>query len=95
MDGICIFEKVVKTQSYVAFLKMRRLTAYILFGYLEDRKLKSESVTDAAGGTCTLISGFNLFVSSEGHIFNHTNADMQTKSVSLAIVKGLQCLVYI
>jgi hypothetical protein len=94
MDGICIFEKVVKTQSYVAFLKMRRLTAYILFGYLEARKLESEAVAGAAGGTSTLLWGFNLFVSSEGHIFNRTNAHMHTKSASLAIVKGLQCLVH-
>jgi hypothetical protein len=94
MDGICIFEKVVKTQSYVAFLKMHRLTAYILFGYFEARKLESEAVAGAAGGTSTLLWGFNLFVSSEGHIFNRTNADMHTKSASLAIVKGLQCLVH-
>jgi hypothetical protein len=48
--GMSIFESVVKTQSYVVFLKMTGLAASLLFGYLEASKLAFACGAGAAGG---------------------------------------------
>jgi hypothetical protein len=85
-----IFESVVKTQSYVVFLKMSGMTASLFFGYLETRKLDFASAAGTAGGGCTLLHGFTSFVSSEGHAFSISKTGVP---FSYVIVRGLQCLV--
>ena len=39
MRALSGFESVVETQSYVVFIKMSGLAAFLFFGYLEARKL--------------------------------------------------------
>jgi hypothetical protein len=92
INDMRIFESVVETQSYVVFLKMSELTAFLLFGYLEARKLDFASAAGAAGGGCTLLHGFTSFVSSEGHAFSLRKTGVSASNV---IVQGLQCLVHL
>jgi hypothetical protein len=87
-----IFESVVETQSYVVFLKMSGLAAFLLFGFLEALKLHFASAAGAAGGGRTLLHGFTSFVSSEGHAFSLSKTGVPASNV---IVQGLQCLVHL
>jgi len=81
-------------QSYVAFMRMSRLAACLLFGYLETCKFESSCLIGAAGGQGgrdTLSHGFCTFVSSAGQ----TDADMPAQSALPTIVEGLQCLTHL
>ena len=43
VEGIQVVENVVKTQSYVAFLRMSELASLLLFEYLDAHKLEYNS----------------------------------------------------
>jgi hypothetical protein len=98
--GMSIFERVVETQSDVVFIKMSRLAASLLFGFLEARKLgfiearklDFASAAGAAGGGRTLLHGFTSFVSSEGHAFSLNPTGVPALHV---IVEGLQGMVHL
>ncbi len=92
IGGMRIFEWVVKTQSYVVFIKMSGLAASLLFGYLEARKLDFASAAGAAGGGRTLLHGFTRFVSSEGHAFSLNKTGVPALHV---IVEGLQGMLHL
>ena len=91
IDNMSIFEYVVKTTSYVAFMQMPSLAASLLFGYLEACKLELLSSVGAVG-SCTSLHGFSSFVSSAGRVFRLTNADMPARNAVPTIVQGLRCL---
>jgi hypothetical protein len=93
MDGMCIFERVVKTKSYMALMKMTRLAACLFFGYLEARKLEMASAAGAAGGSRALLHGFNSAVSSAGHTFSVSRADSPAGAWAV-VVQGLRCVAH-
>jgi hypothetical protein len=95
VKGMSIFESVVETQSYVVFLKMSGLAAYLLFGYLEARKLDFTCSAGGAGGGRTLLRGFTSFESSMGHTFSLQKTDFSTQIAAHAVIEGLQCLVHL
>jgi hypothetical protein len=45
----------VTTQSYVAFMRMSSLSSFLLFEYLEARKLEDASAHGGAGGSSPLL----------------------------------------
>ena len=47
--SVCILQTPVRTQSYVAFLRMPRLASLLLFEYLNVRKLEEDSSPAASG----------------------------------------------
>ncbi len=95
IKGMSIFESVVETQSYVVFMTMSRLTAFLLFGYLEAHKLDLESTAGAAVFGRRWPHGFTSFVSSEGHAVSLSKTGSLSKTASHVIVQGLQCLVHL
>jgi len=94
IDTMNVFESVVKTQSYVAFMQMPSLTASLPFGYLESCKLAHVS-SGSAVGSRTFLHGFSSFVSSAGRVFRMNNADMPARSAVPTIVEGLRCLAHL
>ncbi len=92
IKGMSIFKSLVETQSYVVFTKLSGLAASLLFGYLEARKLDLASAGGAARGGRTLLHGFTIFVSSEGHAFSLSRTGMHSLHV---IVQGLQGMVHL
>ena len=64
-NGTSVVNKVIETQSYVAFMRMTRLASLLLFEYLEPRKLQEASAPGAAGSSSSLFQGFRMFVSLE------------------------------
>jgi hypothetical protein len=93
--GISIFESVVETHSYVVFMKMSALAAFLFFGYLEARKLDFASAAGAASGCRTFLHGFTNFVSSEGQTLNLSKTDTTTKRALLIIIEGLLCMMHL
>jgi len=93
IDGICIFERVVKTKSYLALMKMTGLAACLFFGYLEARKLDMASAAGAAGSSRALLHGFNSAVSSAGHTFSVSRADSPAGAWAV-VVQGLRCVAH-
>jgi len=94
IDTMNVFESVVKTQSYVAFMQMPSLTASLLFGYLEICKLAHVS-SGSAVGSRTFLHGFSSFVSSAGRVFRMNNTHMLARSAVPTIVEGLRCLAHL
>jgi hypothetical protein len=92
IGGMIIFESVVETQSYVVFIKLSGLAAFLLMGYLEARKLDFASAAGAAGGGRSLLHGFTSFVSSEGHAFSLNKTGLPALHV---IVEGLQGMLHL
>jgi hypothetical protein len=84
-DGIQVVESVVKTQSYVAFLRMSALASALLFAYLHVRQLQD------TWSTTMPLHGFCMFVSSSKHIFS-LDQDVATRGVMPTVGQGLQCL---
>ena len=94
VDGMHIFESVVDTTSYAAFMQMPKLAASLLFGYLEVCKLQFLSSTNISGDSCDLLYGFCSFVSSVGHVFGF-DGEMPTRSALPTIIQGLSCIAQI
>ena len=91
VDGISVVNHVVKTQSYVAFMRMPSLASLLLFEYLEVRK--SEHLSQAAACSSPApLHGFRMFVSSTRRIFSLTDADMRARRAMPTVIRGLQCL---
>jgi len=89
-DGATLLLEGFEIQSYVAFMRMPRLPAYLLFGYLETCKFGCASSADAAGGRGgrgTLSHGFCTFVSSAGQVFT----PVLTASRSLTCLQKAPC----
>jgi len=98
LDGASLLLEGFEIQSYVAFMRMPRLSACLLFGYLETCKFECASSGGAAGGRGgrdTLLHGFCTFVSSAGQVFNLTDADMPARSALPTIIEGLRCLAHL
>ena len=91
-DGIQIVNYVVKTQSYVAFLRMSKLASLLLFEYLEVRKLEDTSREGPAGSERFLFQGFSMFISSSNRIFSLTVQDVPARRVMPMVREGLKCL---
>ena len=89
VNGINIVQSVVKTQSYVAFMRMPKLVSLLLFEYLELRKLEEASAAGAAGGSNLLLHGFCTFVSSSGRIRTLADADAPVRCTQPTVVQGL------
>jgi len=51
IEGMRLVERVVKTRSYVAFMRMTSLASLLLFAYLNVRKLEEDAASGAAGGS--------------------------------------------
>jgi len=98
IDSATLLLEGFEIQSYVAFMRMPRLAACLLFGYLETCKFEFASSTGAAGGRGgrdALSHGFCTFVSSAGQVFSLTDADMPAQSALPTIVEGLRCLAHL
>jgi hypothetical protein len=91
-DGIQVVNHVVKTQSYVAFLRMSRLASLMLFEYLEVRKLEDNSSQGPAGSERLPFQGFSMFISSSNRIFSLTVQDVPARRVMPLVRQGLKCL---
>ena len=85
-------QSVVKTQSYVAFMRIPKLASLLLFEYLEVRKLEDASAAGAAGGSNLLLHGFCTFVSSSGRVCTLADADVPVRCAQPTVVQGLRCL---
>jgi hypothetical protein len=92
VDGIQIIETVVKTQSYVAFLRMSKLASLLLFEYLEVRKLEDNSSQGPPGSERLIFQGFSMFISSSSRIFRLTVQDVPARSVMSMVREGLKRL---
>jgi len=92
VDGIQIIEYVIKTQSYVAFLRMSKLASLLLFEYLQVRKLENNSSQGPAGSERLLFQGFSMFISSSGRMFSLTDQDEPARRVMPFVRQGLQRL---
>ncbi|KAJ1488191.1 hypothetical protein T484DRAFT_1783923 [Baffinella frigidus] len=88
IDSICVLGDAIETKSYCAFLHMSKLTAFLLFGFLEMRKRRSEAGGQAAQG----LAGFRLFVSSDGRVFSASQQDRPGWENLRGIGEGLRCL---
>jgi len=99
LDGICAVNNVVKIQSYVAFLWTSRLASLLLFEYVKLRKFEDVSTAGAAkqrgGANHDWLQGLSSFVSSVGHVFRLSSADMPARSAVPTIVQGLRCLAHL
>jgi len=98
IDGATFLLEGFEIQSYVTFMRMPRLAACLLFGYLETCKFESSSSIGGVGGPGgrdTWPHGFCTFVSSTGQVFSLTDADMPAKGALPTIVQGLQCLAHL
>jgi hypothetical protein len=92
VDGIQVVENVVKTQSYVTFLRMTKLVSLLLCEYLEVRKLEYNSIQGPAGSERLLFKGFSMFISSSNRIFRLTVLDVPVWTVLPMVRQGLECL---
>ena len=87
-----IVQDVVKTQSYVAFMRLTSLASLLLFEYLGARKAAQDAAPGAAGGSSSLLHGFGLFVSSSRRVLTLTKADEPAPRAMPTVVRGLGCL---
>jgi serine/threonine protein kinase len=93
VDGASLILEGVSTSSYVAFMEMSRLSAFLLFGFLENRKVMLASNTRNTGtDSDEVLQGFRSFVSSAGHVFSATEADMPARGSIPLIIQGLRCM---
>jgi len=92
VNGISIVQTVVKTQSYVAFMRMPKLVSLLLFEHLEVCKLENASTAGAARGSNALSHGFCMFVSSSHRVFSLQDADAPACHAQPIVMQGLQCL---
>jgi len=99
IDGIGVVIHVIKIQSYVAFLRMSKIASLLLFEYVDVRKSQDAAGTGAAkqraGVSHDLLRGFSSFVSSAGHVFRLSNADIPARSAVKTIIEGLRCLAHL
>jgi len=99
IDGIGVVTHVIKIQSYVAFLRMSKIASLLLFEYVDVRKSQDAAGTGAAkqraGVSHELLRGFSSFVSSAGHVFRLSNADIPARSAIKTIIEGLRCLAHL
>ena len=89
--SISILQTPVRTQSYVAFMRMPTLAALLLFQYLNVRKLE-EDASPAAGSSSSLFHGFRMFVSSSRRVFSLTETDVPARHAKKTVLQGLRCL---
>jgi hypothetical protein len=85
----------VQTQSCVAFLRMHKLAAHIMFEYLDISKRKEISSSNAAGAvqhSSSLWHGFQLFVSNTHRMSSLTRAHEPARSGLPIVRQGLECL---
>jgi hypothetical protein len=92
VGGIQVVENVVKTQSYVAFLRMHKLASLLLFEFLEVGKLQDNSSSGPARSQSLLFQGFRMFISSSGLMFSLTDQDAPARRVMPFVRQGLQRL---
>ena len=94
INGMSVVQTVVKTQSYVAFMRMPKLVSLLFFEYLEACKLEEASAAGASGGNNLFLHGFCMFVSSSGRDFSFTNSDAHhvARHARPTVVQGLRCL---
>jgi hypothetical protein len=92
INGISVVTQVVETQSYVAFMRMTKLSSLLLFEYLDTRKLEDTAVFGAKGGMGSLFHGFCMFVSSSRRVFSLAPADVPALGARATVLQGLRCL---
>jgi Leucine-rich repeat (LRR) protein len=92
VNGTSVVTQVVETQSYVAFMRMTKLSSLLLFEYLDARKLEDTAVSGAKGGSSSLLHGFRMFVSSSRRVFSLTPADVPSLGARPTVLQGLRCL---
>ena len=89
VDAISLLLQGIETTSYVVFLRMSRLAAAVLCGYLEARRLELAHAA-AEEGAPPALQGFTAFASSAGHVFSLRLADRPAHGA--VAVEGLRCL---
>ena len=90
LNAVSILDLVVKTRSYVRFLRMHRLAEVIFFGGLQVVKLEVAQGGGAAAGGGDELHGFCSFASSTGQVLSLTHADEPAHSTT--VVEGLRFL---
>jgi len=85
----------VQTQSCVAFLRMPKLAAHIMFEYIDVSKRKEISSSNAASAVPCSSSpwhGFQLFVSNTHRMSSLTRQHEPARSGLPIVRQGLECL---